>query len=256
MWNASHVHKQSIKVWQEKMVDPTWNSVWGMLSTSLLWGRFWCSRTIQIVSKILPDCDISAVKRKFKWTTWRFLGLASSHFWKNWQVRHGDQPWYHKHWTGVFVGTWPIHAPGAPCKHSSNSSRHKTKPSTKQRKFYICADGPHTHPHGNFDREKDEPWSFPKFEWWDKLQETIVIYWFKNTWFPVDFCQTSPLKSRLPHFEKTHISRNWRWRPHHQLPVDIYIFPDLRWYHIIVDLMPIVYLEFRHTVNVQLYDTF
>ena len=145
MWNASHVHKQSIKVWQEKMVDPTWNSVWGMLSTSLLWGRFWCSRTIQIVSKVLPDCDISAVKRKFKWTTWRFLGLASSHFWKNWQVRHGDQPWYHKHWIGVFVGTWPIHAPGAPCKHSSKSSRHKTKPSTKQRKFYICADGPHTH---------------------------------------------------------------------------------------------------------------
>ena len=144
MWNASHVHKQSIKVWQEKMVDPTWNSVWGMLSTSLLWGRFWCSRTIQIVSKVLPDCDISAVKRKFKWTTWRFLGLASSHFWKNWQVRHGDQPWYHKHWIGVFVGTWPIHAPGAPCKHSSKSSRHKTKPSTKQRKFYICADGPHT----------------------------------------------------------------------------------------------------------------
>ena len=145
MWNASHVHKQSIKVWQEKMVDPTWNSVWGMFSTSLLWGRFWCSRTIQIVSKILPDCDISAVKRKIKWTTWRFLGLASSHFWKNWQVRHGDQPWYHKHWIGVFVGTWPIHAPGAPCKHSSKSSRHKTKPSTKQRKFYICADGPHTH---------------------------------------------------------------------------------------------------------------
>ena len=34
---------------------------------------------------------------------------------KNWQVRHGDQPWYHKHWIGVFVGTWPIHAPGAPC---------------------------------------------------------------------------------------------------------------------------------------------
>ena len=31
------------------------------------------------------------------------------------QVRHGDQPWYHKHWIGVFVGTWPIHAPGAPC---------------------------------------------------------------------------------------------------------------------------------------------
>ena len=30
------------------------------------------------------------------------------------QVRHGDQPWYHKHWIGVFVGTWPIHAPGAP----------------------------------------------------------------------------------------------------------------------------------------------
>ena len=145
MWNASHVHKQSIKVWQEKMVDPTWNSVWGMLSTSLLWGRFWCSRTIQIVSKVLPDCDISAVKRKFKWTTWRFLGLASSHFWKNWQARHGDQPWYHKHWIGVFVGTWPIHAPGAPCKHSSKSSRHKTKPSTKRRKFYICADGPHTH---------------------------------------------------------------------------------------------------------------
>ena len=145
MWNASHVHKQSIKVWQDKMVDPTWNSVRGMLSTSLLGGRFWCSRTIQIVSKVLPDCDISAVKRKIKWTTWRFLGLASSHFWKNWQVRHGDQPWYHKHWIGVFVGTWPIHAPGAPCKHSSKSSRHKTKPSTKQRKFYICADGPHTH---------------------------------------------------------------------------------------------------------------
>ena len=144
MWNASHVHKQSIKVWQDKMVDPTWNSVRGMLSTSLLGGRFWCSRTIQIVSKVLPDCDISAVKRKIKWTTWRFLGLASSHFWKNWQVRHGDQPWYHKHWIGVFVGTWPIHAPGAPCKHSSKSSRHKTKPSTKQRKFYICADGPHT----------------------------------------------------------------------------------------------------------------
>ena len=143
MWNASRVHKQSIRVWQEKMVDPTWNSVWGMLSTSLLWGRF-CSRTIQIVSKVLPDCDISEVKRKFKWTTWRFLGLAPSHFWKNWQVRHGDQPWYHKHWIGVFVGTWPIHAPGAPCKHSSKSSRHKTKPSTKQRKFYICADGPHT----------------------------------------------------------------------------------------------------------------
>ena len=147
MWNASHVHKQSIKVWQEKMVDPTWNSVWGMLSTSLLWGRFWCSRTIQIVSKVLPDCDISAVKRKFKWTTWRFLGLASSHFWKNWQVRHGDQPWYHKHWIGVFVGTWPIHAPGAPCKHSSKSSRHKTKPSTKQRKFYIYSDASHTHTH-------------------------------------------------------------------------------------------------------------
>ena len=44
------------------MVDPSWNSVRGMLSTSLLWGRFWCSRTIQIWSKVIPYCDNSAEK--------------------------------------------------------------------------------------------------------------------------------------------------------------------------------------------------
>ena len=35
----------------------------------------------------------------------------------------------------------------APCKRSSKSSRHKTKNhQPNKRKFYICADGPHTHP--------------------------------------------------------------------------------------------------------------
>ena len=43
------------------------------------------------------------------------------------QVRHGDQPWYHKHWIGVFVGTWPIHAPGAPCIILKKGRRGKKK---------------------------------------------------------------------------------------------------------------------------------
>ena len=34
------------------------------------------------------------------------------------QVRHCDQPWYHKQWIGVFVGTCPILASGAPCSNT------------------------------------------------------------------------------------------------------------------------------------------
>ena len=96
LWSASFVHKTIPTNWQERLVDSTRTSVRSMLSTSLLWGRFWCSRTIHIWSKVIPDCDNSAVKRKFKWTTWRFLGWASSHFWKNWQVRMADQAMYHQ----------------------------------------------------------------------------------------------------------------------------------------------------------------
>ena len=32
------------------------------------------------MSKLIPDCVNSAVNWNFKWTTWRFLGWASSHF--------------------------------------------------------------------------------------------------------------------------------------------------------------------------------
>ena len=32
----------------------------------------------------------------------------------------------------------------SPCRYNSKSIRHETQPLTKQRKFYICADGPHT----------------------------------------------------------------------------------------------------------------
>ena len=43
------------------------------------------------------------------------LGLAGLHVGKL-QVRgFCVQNPYHKRWIGVFVGTWPIHAPGAPC---------------------------------------------------------------------------------------------------------------------------------------------
>ena len=56
MWNASNVHKQSSKVWQEKMVDPSWNSVRGMLSTSLLWRRFWCNRTQNKNARLRQQC--------------------------------------------------------------------------------------------------------------------------------------------------------------------------------------------------------
>ena len=52
MWNASNVHKQPSTVWQEKLVDPSWNSVRSMLSTPLLWSRFWCSWTIQTWTKL------------------------------------------------------------------------------------------------------------------------------------------------------------------------------------------------------------
>ena len=115
LWSASFVHKTIPTNWQERLVDSTRTSVRSMLSTSLLWGRFRCSRTIQIWSKVIPDCDNSAVKRKFKWTTWRFLGWASSHFWKNWQVRMADQAMYHQGNQSVFVGgrLWTLLPPPA-----------------------------------------------------------------------------------------------------------------------------------------------
>ena len=34
------------------------------------------------MTKINPDCDNSAETVSFNWTPWRFLGWASSHFWK------------------------------------------------------------------------------------------------------------------------------------------------------------------------------
>ena len=92
--------------------------------------------------------------------TLRFLGWASSHFWKNWQVRHGDQPWYHKHWIGVFVGTWPIHAPGAPCiKFNLELERERTK-EEKEREEVLHLFRCYTHTPGrsrvNPERQEEE----------------------------------------------------------------------------------------------------
>ena len=70
-----------------------------------------------------------------------------THFRKNWQVRHGDQPWYHKHWIGVFVGTWPIHAPGAPCiKFNLELERERTK-EEKEREEVLHLFRCYTHTH-------------------------------------------------------------------------------------------------------------
>ena len=65
---------------------------------------------------------------------------------KNWQVRHGDQPWYHKHWIGVFVGTWPIHAPGAPCiEFRIRKGEDKGR---KRERSFTSIQMLHTHPAG------------------------------------------------------------------------------------------------------------
>ena len=75
MWNALNVHKQSSTVWQEKLVDPSWNSVRGMFSTSLLWRRFWCNRTQSKKVQIATTVQ--------KWNENRIdlpvLGLAGCH---------------------------------------------------------------------------------------------------------------------------------------------------------------------------------
>ena len=126
---------------RRKKVDPSWDSVRSVLSTSLLWGRFRCSRTIHSWSKVIPDCDNSAVKRNFKWTTWRFLGWASSHFWKKLAGT--------SRWSAVISQAldrclrWHLtyHASGAPCKHHVETRKTRT---SNQKKFYICADGSHT----------------------------------------------------------------------------------------------------------------
>ena len=129
------------------MVDPSWNSVRGMLSTSLLWGRFWCSRTIQIWSKVIPYCDNSAEK----------IDMSNR--------RHGGSwveplPISEKDWAGtwierpqsislcnrcVFVGWRHLKHTPSPCIYGmkillEQQQTHKTN----RRKFYICADGPHT----------------------------------------------------------------------------------------------------------------
>ena len=83
-----------------------------------------------------------------------------THFRKNWQVRHGDQPWYHKHWIGVFVGTWPIHAPGAPCiKFNLELERERTK-EEKEREEVLHLFRCYTHTPGrsrvNPERQEEE----------------------------------------------------------------------------------------------------
>ena len=130
------------------MVDPSWNSVRGMLSTSLLWGRFWCSRTIQIWSKVIPYCDNSAEK----------IDMSNR--------RHGGSwveplPISEKDWAGtwierpqsislcnrcVFVGWRHLKHTPSPCIYGmKNLLEQQQTHKTNRRKFYICADGPHTH---------------------------------------------------------------------------------------------------------------
>lgn len=132
------------------MVDPSWNSVRGMLSTSLLWGRFWCSRTIQIWSKVIPYCDNSAEK----------IDMSNR--------RHGGSwveplPISEKDWAGtwierpqsislcnrcVFVGWRHLKHTPSPCIYGmKNLLEQQQTHKTNRRKFYICADGPHTHTH-------------------------------------------------------------------------------------------------------------
>ena len=111
MWNASNVHKQSSTVWQEKLVDPSWNSVRGMLSTSLLWRRFWCNRT----QNKRPDCDNSA-EIETVLNDMPVLGLAGRHWRKlEMQVRMADQAMYHQGNQSVFVGgrLWTLLPPPA-----------------------------------------------------------------------------------------------------------------------------------------------
>ena len=78
------------------------NTVGDMVSAKN-WGRFWCRQY-----RLWQPCRFETTQCNSLINSWNRS--------VNWQVRHGDQPWYHKHWIGVFVGTWPIHAPGAPCK--------------------------------------------------------------------------------------------------------------------------------------------
>ena len=144
MWNASNVHKQSSKVWQEKLVDPSWNSVRGMLSTSLLWRRFWCNRTQKSKNaRLRQQCRSwnGFVRHAGTWLSRLPLTI-------NWKIA-GTSGWsvpISQSQTTVFVGQWMEWDSLPPCIHGkkillNQQQKHKTN----RRKFYICADGPHTH---------------------------------------------------------------------------------------------------------------
>ena len=66
LWNASRVQKHSSKTKQEKLVDPTWNSVWRMLSTSLLEGS-------EGSDAALSDCENRTGTENWKHGIWQLV---------------------------------------------------------------------------------------------------------------------------------------------------------------------------------------
>ena len=120
------------------------NTVGDMVSAKN-WGRFWCSWTNRKWPKLIPDCDNSAVNWSFKWTTWRFLGWASSH-----SSKIGRYAWLIRPCITRETRASSLVVDSGPCYHPLRYLERERTEGRKREKFYICLDVTHTHTHTYF----------------------------------------------------------------------------------------------------------
>ena len=145
MWNASGVHKQSPKVWQEKLDDWAGNQCRWILSLSLLKATVPSDKSAVVQIAKNPTVDWNLLKPKL-WGRFRCSIIQN----ENWKKRHAGT-WLSRlpltiignagtsiqrprsisqNVIAVFVGCRTMTFPAAPCKHISKTRRNKSETST------------------------------------------------------------------------------------------------------------------------------